>query len=407
MLKVGIRLQRVKLQPLSTPELATLELSRDLVKKFGLQGQTPVNLRFNKEPALLELGPTIGVFTTVSKGRNLFPSIYREFFRVAQEEGIILYLFRSKDVDIKRMTIKGFKYQHKWLRQRFPFPDVVYDQIRSRKKENSTQVIKVKKVLQHSCSGYFNLGFMNKWQIHQLLTKYPGIAKYLPPTVVYSGVDTILKMLKSNPVVYLKPSDGSLGQGILKIKHYNEKFYWQWAARRRPVTKIFRSVKEMEPLLSCLVKGKTYIVQQGIQLLTVNDRPADIRILMQKDGDGQWQETHRFAKVALGHGVATNVAMGGMVIEVSALLQEAIDKYGVDPVQVESNIIDLQREICKAMDEGGTGLGEMGIDVGIDQKGRVWLIEANAKYSRHVFPRPLRYLSIRRPLSFAKWLTGW
>lgn len=407
-LKVGARAQRVKVQPLLSKTITTIVLSRDLVKQFGLVGQTPVNIKVGDDPSVIELGPVIGVFTTsTGQGQRKFAKIYRKFFEVARQEGVILYLFRTKDIKPRTMTIKGFKYHKRWLQRRYPFPDVVYDQIRSREKENSTQVIRKKTILQHHCSGYFNLGFMNKWQVHQVLSQAPKVNVFLPPTNIYRGIDTVIRMLELCPVVYIKPANGSLGQGIIKIERVNAGFYWQWAARRKPVRKLIVTVAALEGLLQKIVKRKTYIVQQGIRLLTVNDRPADIRILMQKDETGQWQETHRFAKVAIARGIATNVAMGGMVIEVAHLLQAAIDKYGINSALVEMNLLQLQQEVCKVMDETNTGLGEMGLDVGIDQRGQVWLIEANAKYSRHVFPKHIRNLSIRRPISFAKWLTGW
>lgn len=407
-LKVGMRTQRVKVNRLPDEITPTILLSRDLFSKFGLTGQNPVNVKLSADPPLIELGPVIGVFTGSNKqGRKDFARIYRNFFDVAQQEGAILYFFRTKDVNPRRLTIKGFKYQQKWLQQRYPFPDVVYDQIRSRKTENSTQVIRIKTILQHYCSGYFNLGFMNKWQVYQVLVQIPSVKVFLPPTNIYRGVETVLQMLAVHPVVYVKPANGSLGQGIIKIERVSAGFCWQWAARRQPVRKIITSTADLDGLLQRIIKRKTYVVQQGLNLLTVNDRPADIRILMQKDENGQWQETHRFAKVAIARGIATNVAMGGMVIEVAHLLQAAIDKYGINPTQVEINLRQLQRAVCAAMDESKTGLGEMGLDVGIDQSGQVWLIEANAKYSRHVFPQSVKELSIRRPISFAKWLTGW
>jgi len=54
-------------------------------------------------------------------------------------------------------------------------------------------------------------------------------------------------------------------------------------------------------------------------------------------------------------------------------------------------------------------LGEIGLDLGVDRRGRVWLIEVNAKPFRKVFdagPKRRVFLSFRRPMAYARYLAG-
>ena len=55
-------------------------------------------------------------------------------------------------------------------------------------------------------------------------------------------------------------------------------------------------------------------------------------------------------------------------------------------------------------------MGEMGIDVGVDQAGKLWFIEINLRPARRLFTligeHNTRLLSIQRPMLYSQYLAG-
>ncbi|MDA8234749.1 MAG: hypothetical protein M0Z31_08140 [Clostridia bacterium] len=91
---------------------------------------------------------------------------------------------------------------------------------------------------------------------------------------------------------------------------------------------------------------------------------------------------------------------------VQEALAEAARQAGLTEEVVAERIKQLVFAVARALDEKLGPFGELGLDVGIDNEGQVWLIEVNSKYSRHVFPKEIRTISILRNLEYACWLTG-
>jgi D-alanine-D-alanine ligase-like ATP-grasp enzyme len=57
--------------------------------------------------------------------------------------------------------------------------------------------------------------------------------------------------------------------------------------------------------------------------------------------------------------------------------------------EVEKDIIESAILIAEVTEQHVNGpLGELGMDIGVDRSGRVWLFEVNAKPGRHIFLHP-------------------
>lgn len=83
-------------------------------------------------------------------------------------------------------------------------------------------------------------------------------------------------------------------------------------------------------------------------------------------------------------------------------------RFGRSRRRVRGRINRAATDIVNALDEILDGpLGELGLDLGIDRRGRVWLIEVNAKPYRKVLdagPKKGVRLSFRRPMAYARHL---
>jgi hypothetical protein len=175
-----------------------------------------------------------------------------------------------------------------------------------------------------------------------------------------------------------------------------------------------RQVYASEEQLSRWLTGRhrkgRFIVQQGLALTLLNGRPADVRALVQKDGAGRWQVTGMGARLAgLGRFTA-NLHTGGEGIPVETLA-EAVSPDS--PVRQQALIAELEQlalQAAQAAEHCAGPMGEIGLDLGVDQQGRTWYIEQNGQPGRAIFAhlgrRDLEELAHLRPIQYARHLAG-
>ena len=109
----------------------------------------------------------------------------------------------------------------------------------------------------------------SKWIKTKVLLLNKELRKFVPETRIYSQTN-LLHMLIKHKMVYVKPINGSFGQGVIRVEK-NDKYRFQ-------AGKVAKSFGTFQGLFAALNKAKlnrSYLVQQGIHLL--NPSKADIR----------------------------------------------------------------------------------------------------------------------------------
>ncbi|SFI83087.1 YheC/YheD family endospore coat-associated protein [Thermoflavimicrobium dichotomicum] len=348
----------------------------------------------------LRLGPVIGILTTGYTGNPATPFgartvFFQNFLTAGASEKPFIYVFTPEMIHWPTKTVTGLYYKkdaagvEQWVRHVSPLPDVVYERVPNRKAESLTRVrsclLRLKE--EENCR-IFNQGFFDKWTIYELLKDEQRTKGFTPETHLAPSIETIKYMLDKYHMVYLKPSGGSLGMGILRITYHPKHGYFcRFHQGERNVLHRFQSV---EKLLQYYFRHqphrfKNYLVQQGIRLLKVNGRPVDFRVHMHKDSTGNWKVVGIAAKVAGSGCITTHVRTGGTVYTDDILNHLFPEKAK----NVKSSLVEAAIEIAEALEEKLSGpLGELGMDMGIDQQNQIWLFEVNSKPGRHIFHHP-------------------
>lgn len=121
--------------------------------------------------------------------------------------------------------------------------------------------------------------------------------------------------------------------------------------------------------------AKKYIVQPYIQSRTEEGLPFDIRIHVRRGKDGQWMPVKVYPRIGRGDGITSNLSQGGSIAQLKPFLKR----------QFMQNSIKIEKELNKLAVEFPTyfqraydkPLAALGLDIGIDEKGKLWLFEVN------------------------------
>ena len=109
----------------------------------------------------------------------------------------------------------------------------------------------------------------SKWIKTKVLLLNKELRKFVPETRIYSQTN-LLHMLIKHKMVYVKPINGSFGQGVIRVEK-SDKYRFQ-------AGKVAKSFGTFQGLFAALNKAKlnrSYLVQQDIHLLDPSQ--ADIR----------------------------------------------------------------------------------------------------------------------------------
>lgn len=234
----------------------------------------------------------------------------------------------------------------------------------------------------------------SKWLKTHIMSQDDELSRYLPQTARWHP-NVLFKMLKQFGSVYLKPDKGGGGAGIIRVKLTDSHRYEvRYGIRRQVIvgetTLISYLRRRMQP-------HKRYLIQQGIRLAHVDGRPFDIRVVLQKPRD-QWIVMGMAAKVAAKEKIVTNRANGGIAATVPKVLQAGFGWRDEHVRLVEHVLSRIALRTAAVLSTRFPGLRVLGLDVGIDDRGNVWIFEVNTRPQFRLFQQtdPVRYRQIVR-----------
>lgn len=392
---------------------AVVAVSPQLAKELLLPLPKTLWIRFEKEKGIVRIGPVVAILAF--KRRNAGPRSPRLFgvrnldirhlMMHATRLGNLALVVSPEGVVPGRDWIEGYVPSgRRWALVRYPIPDVVYDRIQSRSWERRPKAQRAKQYfLSLSDVKCFNEGFFDKWALYQKMVGHQALAEYLPLTRQLTGPASLKAFLDEHKSTFLKPTEGSQGKGIVRVRKVKGGYEWRRGGRTHRTARfevLYRGVARIQ-------RRKRYIMQPDLRLATLRGAPFDIRIVMQKDGTGKWRRTKIYARVAAKGRLTSNLSRGGTSFYLSSVLKS---RFGRARRRLRAKILQAADTIVHALDEVfDSPLGELGLDLGIDRQGRIWLIEVNAKPFRKVIdggPKRMVYLSFHRPMAYARHLAG-
>ncbi|GGA51305.1 hypothetical protein GCM10007416_25530 [Kroppenstedtia guangzhouensis] len=387
-----------------------------LAEKLRITNQHHLNIRYDARNGALHFGPFLGILINEDVQGNskqkfgMMARFLEECAQACASKGVALIVFPPEGIHLSKRTVRGWSYQgKKWELIEAPLPDTVYNRITSRRIERRQALQQKLSILRNIHQiPVFNETFLNKQQVHNLLTKDANMRPLLPETHLYHP-KRLRIMLNRHRIVYLKPTNGSLGQGIIRVTAVDGKWVCQYTEAASAVTRIFPRADEAFRHLRQRVAGSRsrYLIQQGLNLVKWDGRPVDFRVLIQKNGKGIWSVTSTVARVANDQNIVSNLARGGTLRKAGEVLAAVQAKNKPTLQQIRNKALSIV-EAFERLSQGH--YAELGVDLVLDQQGQLWLLELNSKPSKTdetVNPSTVIRPSVNRLVDYVSYITGW
>ncbi|WP_166244599.1 YheC/YheD family protein [Paenibacillus turpanensis] len=396
----------------------TIRIGTAFAEDLGLTNGASLRLTYKPGTNTITAGPLIGVL--MSRRYSSMPdkpfgsttTYCKELTEASRQNGAFVYFFTPEQLEHFDTSVSGWIYTGgRWVQGRFPVPDVVYNRLTSRKLENKTSVQQFfKEVKSKHGTSIFNERYLDKTDVFAALKQDAALKHYLPESYLLKSFATMKSMCEKYKVVFLKPIRGSLGKGIIRVtRQEGGGVVAHYSASSGSIRKTFASSAKLFSSLAGKLKSQRYQIQQGIQLASVGGRPVDFRALVQKDENGKWSVTSIVARIAGNNQFVSNLARGGTISSAPAAIAR-MKLNGVTRNKALANLRKASLDIAEGIEENMEGhFGELGVDLGMDTRGRVWLIEVNSKPSKNdntQLDENKTRPSVKQLLLYARYLSG-
>ncbi|WP_206922596.1 YheC/YheD family endospore coat-associated protein [Alicyclobacillus suci] len=321
------------------------------------------------------------------------------FQAVAKMEGALLFYFSPRRIDLASKTVQGLVYENGRYRARtMPFPDVVYN---DRTPQDGVGAKLVEAMLETVPVTSHSVG--NKLTVYRRILSGKVFADYLIPSRrVVDGRD-VIDYADQHGKIVVKPVSGRQGKGIFYIRRQAPN---RQAARYRViesgVTK-FYTASELTSVMNLRLRTTDYLMQPFIVSQTKDGATYDFRIHVQKDKTGDWTLTAVYPRMASANSVIPNLSSGGYTMFPELFFQR---EFGARSSAMFAELADFGIGLARHLERvSGQSYDELGIDVGIDERRRLWLYEVNWRPG----PPPIWNIEldvVRNAVGYAMYLAG-
>lgn len=305
------------------------------------------------------------------------PHRYDPYAREARRLGFeAVLLFAPDAVDLSRRRVRALRSEgDRWRPCTAALPDIAHDM----GFYTDPGTIRRVKAIKSAASGLPFTGYAlgHKWKIHKMLQR-TAFASHLPETCLLRSPRDAVSAARRFGAVMVKPRDGKQGKGIVKIAAAGGKWLWKEQHSRAEAL----SEAALTARLAARFRPGKAVVQRWMDIRCPQGGVFDIRVLMQRAGDGAWRRTATAVRQSGVSQIASNVTGGGAVRDAEPFLTRM---YGEAAARILEEIRRVAEGLPAALEaQYGRRFAELGIDLAVERGGAVRIIEVNIKPGKKI-----------------------
>lgn len=290
--------------------------------------------------------------------------------------------FHPEDVNVQAQQITGLWYKNgEWIRLISRYPDVI-DNAKSRPKYRE-----VFKELESKVP-FTTHRIGNKDVIADRLIKNKTFAPMVIPHELLQTTEQVFDFLEQYEKVIIKPTNQRNGRGIHFIMKYEGEYIYHDG-----VEGYMMNQEILQEKINSLIKPNT-MIQPFIHSMTKEGQPFDIRIHVRRNGEGQWEVLKIYPRLGeLGSACSTTKPVVSEEYSLEQLLSENFEEDQAMNILAEIKAFaslfpeKLQANYTKPLDA-------LGIDLGIDPNGKLWIFEVNTTPEAEGFEKQAHHLAV-------------
>lgn len=287
---------------------------------------------------------------------------------ICRYNGMDLIYLRPKDINMEKDIVKGKMYiGGKWQvieTEIPPFIDVA-PYCFKRKNKDVMDYLRNKTFLSDDRSY-----ILTKEKFQSKLAQDNRFSHLVIPTHKMSNFNELDELLKKYHQVVLKPLKGIKGKGVFVLTKEETKIIVGHKTDEKILTH-----EEFKEFYNKNIKDENYILQKYISSRTLQGDPFDCRIHVEKNGKGKWQSAKNYIRIGIGQKVISNVNQGGGISDPGSFLKA---NFGDKWEDINNKLKKLAITLPYKVEElRGTHIMSLGLDVGIDKNGDLYIFEVN------------------------------
>lgn len=298
---------------------------------------------------------------------NLQPTIMAELAaKIGKFDGMDIIYFHPNDIDMENDKINAKSFiGDKWVSVETGIPKLIDISPFCFKFSNVTKYLRSKAVLTDN-----GLNRISKEELQEILLKDEVYSRYVIPTKPIEAFSDIEMFLQEHKEIVVKPVYSQRGQGVYRIKKNKDNYSVGFKTTEKTMDS-----SELETLYEDEIKDAKHIAQKFVYSRTKNDDPFDCRIHTEKDRNGKWQIARIYVRIGIGQKVISNVNQGGGIADVVPFLKANFPNWTAIHEKLKSfgKSFPYKMETIRK-----TNLMTLGVDIGIDKDGELYIFEANS-----------------------------
>ncbi|MEB6380380.1 YheC/YheD family protein [Leclercia adecarboxylata] len=278
-----------------------------------------------------------------------------------------LIYFTPEDVDVKNKKVKALHYaEGQWHSAVCDFPDVIENDERSlRKKEVFAAITENAPFTMHSLGG--------KLTTFNRLKKSGLYGNLLIPDYSINSLSDFTGAVTSFEKFVVKPMRGSRGNQVSYFERTSKGFNVNHSGTTSTL-----NMADLAGFYNEHISSKQYLLQNYIESRSRHGLPFDIRIHVRRGYGARWRLVKMYARIGAGDSIVSNISAGGSIAAANTFLRTQFGE--VKGRQILSELKELANTFPDKFQSlyPEFMIDALGIDIGIDRDGKLWIFEINS-----------------------------